>query len=228
MKDNFNTAGLETTAGSLALAGSIPSYDAFQVKKIREAGAVILAKANLSEFASSGVESVSSRLPGYTKNPYALDRVTAGSSGGTAAAVTANFGAVGLGSDTEDSIRGPAAHCSLVGIRSTMGLTSRAGIVPLDLDRDIGGPMARSVADAVAVLDVIAGVDPADPVTLSSRDKMPAQGYRQFLVKNGLQGARLGILRRPPESVERAALSMLRRTSRTTLALSGKRVHLLT
>jgi amidase len=195
VKDNFNTAGLETTAGSLALAGSIPSYDAFQVKRIREAGAVILAKANLSEFASSGVESVSSRLPGYTKNPYALDRVTAGSSGGTAAAVTANFGAVGLGSDTEDSIRGPAAHCGLVGIRSTMGLTSRAGIVPLDLDRDIGGPMARSVADAVAVLDVIAGPDSADPVTLSSRDKMPAQGYQQFLVKNGLQGARLGILR---------------------------------
>jgi len=194
VKDNFNTAGLETTAGSLALAGSVPAYDAFQVKKIREAGAVILAKANLSEFASSGVESVSSRLAGYTKNPYALDRVTAGSSGGTAAAVTANFGAVGLGSDTEDSIRGPAAHCSLVGVRSTMGLTSRAGIVPLDLDRDIGGPMARSVADAVAVLDVIAGPDPADPVTLSSRDRMPA-GYQQFLVKNGLQGARLGILR---------------------------------
>ncbi len=156
VKDNFNTAGLETTAGSLALAGSVPSTDAFQVKRIRAAGAIVLAKANLSEFAASGDETVSSRLPGYTKNPYARDRVTAGSSGGTAAAVAANFGAIGLGSDTEDSIRGPSSHTCLVGIRSTMGLTSRAGIVPLDLDRDIGGPMARTVSDAVTVLDVIA------------------------------------------------------------------------
>jgi amidase len=195
VKDNFNTAGLETTAGSLALAGSIPRTDAFQVKRIREAGAVILAKANLSEFAASGDETVSSRLPGYTKNPYALDRVTAGSSGGTAAAVAANFGAVGLGSDTEDSIRGPSSHTSLVGIRSTMGLTSRAGIVPLDLDRDIGGPLARTVADAVAVFDVIAGPDPADPVTLASKDKIPKGGYAQFLDKDGLRSARIGVLR---------------------------------
>jgi Asp-tRNA(Asn)/Glu-tRNA(Gln) amidotransferase A subunit family amidase len=195
VKDNFNTAGLETTAGSLALAGSIPRTDAFQVKRIREAGAVILAKANLSEFAASGDETVSSRLPGYTKNPYALDRVTAGSSGGTAAAIAANFGAVGLGSDTEDSIRGPSSHTSLVGIRSTMGLTSRAGIVPLDLDRDIGGPMARTVADAVAVFDVIAGPDPDDPVTQNSKDKIPAGGFAQSLNKNGLRGARLGVLR---------------------------------
>jgi amidase len=195
VKDNFNTAGLETTAGSLALAGLIPRTDAFQVQRIRDAGAVILAKANLSEFAASGDETVSSRLPGYTKNPYALDRVTAGSSGGTAAAVAANFGAVGLGSDTEDSIRGPSSHTSLVGIRSTMGLTSRAGIVPLDLDRDIGGPMARTVADAVAVFDVIAGSDPADPVTLASKDKIPAGGYAQFLLKDGLRGARIGVLR---------------------------------
>jgi Asp-tRNA(Asn)/Glu-tRNA(Gln) amidotransferase A subunit family amidase len=195
VKDNFNTAGLETTAGSAALAGSIPPSDAFQVKRVREAGAIVLAKANLSEFAASGVETVSSRLPGYTKNPYALDRVTAGSSGGTAAAVSANFGAVGLGSDTEDSIRGPSSHTSLVGIRSTMGLTSRSGIVPLDLDRDIGGPMARTVADAVAVLDVIAGPDPADPVTLPSKDRMPPQGYAQFLLNNGLRGVRIGVLR---------------------------------
>jgi amidase len=195
VKDNFNTAGLETTAGSLALAGSIPSTDAFQIKRIRAAGAIVLAKSNLSEFAASGDETVSSRLPGYTKNPYALDRVTAGSSGGTAAAVSANFGAVGLGSDTENSIRGPSSHTSLVGIRSTMGLTSRAGIVPLDLDRDIGGPMTRSVADAVQVLEVVAGPDPADPVTLESRKHMPAGGYSQFLAKDGLRGARIGVLR---------------------------------
>ena len=195
VKDNFNTAGLETTAGSLALAGTIPPNDSFQVRKIREAGAIVLVKSNLSEFASSGVESVSSRLPGYTKNPYALDRVTAGSSGGTAAAVAANFGAVGLGSDTEDSIRGPSSHTSLVGIRSTMGLTSRSGIVPLDLDRDIGGPMARTVADAVAIFDVIAGPDPDDPVTMASRDKLPSGGYAQFLRVDGLRGARIGVLR---------------------------------
>ena len=195
VKDNFNTYDLPTSAGSLALADSIPPEDAFQVRKIREAGAIILAKANMSEFAISGVETVSSRLPGYTKNPYALDRVTAGSSGGTAAAVSANLGAVGLGSDTENSIRGPASHTSLVGIRSTMGLTSRTGIVPLDLDRDIGGPIARTVADAVAVFDVIAGPDPKDPVTTASRGKLPAHGYTSVLAADGLRGARIGVLR---------------------------------
>jgi amidase len=195
VKDNFNTADLPTSAGSLALADSRPPSDAFEVRKIREAGAIVLAKANMSEFAISGVETVSSRLPGYTKNPYALDRVTAGSSGGTAAAVAANFGAVGLGSDTENSIRGPAAFTSLVGIRSTMGLTSRAGIVPLDLDRDIGGPMARTVADAVAVFDVIAGPDPEDLVTAASKAKMPAHGYASLLSNDGLRGARVGVIR---------------------------------
>jgi Asp-tRNA(Asn)/Glu-tRNA(Gln) amidotransferase A subunit family amidase len=134
-------------------------------------------------------------LPGYIKNPYALDHVTAGSSGGTGAAVAANFGAVGLGSDTENSVRSPAAHTSLVGIRSTMGLTSRAGIVPLDLDRDLGGPMPRSVADAVAVFNVIAGPDPDDPITLESKTRMPAQGYMSFLSKDGLRKARIGVLR---------------------------------
>ena len=195
VKDNFNTADLPTSAGSLALADSRPPSDAFQVRRIREAGAIVLAKANMSEFAISGVETVSSRLPGYTKNPYALDRVTAGSSGGTAAAVTANFGAVGLGSDTENSIRGPAAFTSLVGIRSSMGLTSRAGIVPLDLDRDIGGPMARTVADAVAVFDVVAGPDPNDPVTAASTGKLPVHGYASLLSNDGLRGARIGVIR---------------------------------
>jgi len=194
-KDNFNTYDLPTSAGSLALANCRPAEDAFQIQKIRQAGGIILAKANMSEFAISGVETVSSRLAGYTKNPYALDRVTAGSSGGTAAAIAANFGAVGLGTDTENSIRGPASHTSLVGIRSTMGLTSRAGIVPLDLDRDIGGPMARTVADAVAVFDVIAGPDPNDPITAPSKDKLPVGGYARMLSIDGLRGARIGVLR---------------------------------
>src|SRR6186997_1418381 len=113
------------------------------------------------------IVTVNSLLPGYSRNPYALDRVTAGSSGGTAAAVAASFGAIGLGSDTGNSIRGPSSHQALVGIRSTMGLTSRAGVVPLNLLADIAGPIARTVEDAVAVFQVIAGEDPNDPVTLA-------------------------------------------------------------
>jgi len=137
---------------------------------------------------------VGSALPGYTRNPYATNRVTAGSSGGTAAAVAANFGAVGLGTDTGNSIRGPSSHNLLVGIRSTMGLTSRDGIVPLYLDHDIGGPMARTVADAVAVLDVIAGSDPADPATAEADARRP-ESYLAFLRAGGLAGARLGVVR---------------------------------
>src|SRR5690348_4710567 len=148
----------------------------------------------MAEFAWSPFETVNSLLPGYTRNPYALDRVTAGSSGGTAAAIAANFGAVGLGTDTGNSIRGPASHTSLVGIRSTMGLTSRDGIVPLFLDKDIGGPLARNVADAVAIFDVIAGYDPADPVTAASQGKR-ADSYVAFLDKDGVRGKRLGAVR---------------------------------
>jgi Asp-tRNA(Asn)/Glu-tRNA(Gln) amidotransferase A subunit family amidase len=194
VKDNFNTVDMPTSAGSLSLKGSIPPSDAFIVRKLREAGALMLAKSNMAEFAWSPYETVGSLLPGYTRNPYALDRVPAGSSGGTAAAVAANFGAVGLGTDTGNSIRGPSSHTSLVGIRSTMGLTSRDGIVPLFLNRDIGGPMARTMADAVAVFDVIAGYDPADPVTASSQGKRPGS-YLTSLDKDGLRGARVGVLR---------------------------------
>ena len=185
VKDNYETTDMPTSAGSLSLKGVMSKTDAFQIKKLREAGAIMLAKSNMAEFAFDPMETVNSLLPGYTRNPYALDRVTAGSSGGTAAAVAANFGAVGLGTDTGNSIRGPASHTSLVGIRSTMGLTSRDGIVPLFLDKDIGGPMARTVADAVAIFDVIAGYDPADPVTAASQGKradsyveVPGQGRR--------------------------------------------------
>ena len=193
VKDNFETIGLPTTAGSLSMKGWVSAQDAFQVRKIREAGAIVIAKSNMAEFAFSPVETVSSILPGYTKNPYALDRVTAGSSGGTAASVSSNFGAVGLGTDTGDSIRGPAAHQSLVGIRSTMGLTSRAGVVPLSLAADIAGPLTRTVEDAAVVFQVIAGYDPADPVTAASRDKAPVL-YADSLKKDGLKGTRLGVL----------------------------------
>ena len=166
VKDNFETRDLQTTAGSLSLRGWIPTRDATMVARIRAAGAIVLAKSNLAEWAFSPYETVSSILPGYTKNPYALDRVTAGSSGGTAAAIAANFGTVGLGTDTGNSIRGPSAHNALVGIRSTMGLTTRAGVVPLANGADIAGPMARTVTDAVAVFQVVAGEDPADSVTV--------------------------------------------------------------
>ena len=170
VKDNFETIGLQSAAGSLSLKGFVSTRDAFQVKRIKEAGAIVLAKSNMAEFAFTPYETVSSILPGYTKNPYALDRVTAGSSGGTAAAVAANFGAIGLGSDTGNSIRGPASHQALAGIRSTMGLTSRAGVAPLNLLADIAGPMTRTLEDAVAVLQVIAGPDPDDPVTVADSD----------------------------------------------------------
>jgi Asp-tRNA(Asn)/Glu-tRNA(Gln) amidotransferase A subunit family amidase len=194
VKDNYDTADLPTTAGSLSLKDSRPPDDAFQVRKIREAGAIVLAKSNLAEFAFTPYETLSSIVPGHTRNPYALDRVPAGSSGGTAAAVAASFGAVGLGTDTGNSIRGPSSHTCLVGIRSTMGLTSRDGIVPLNLYRDVGGPMARSVADAVQVFEVLAGYDPADPVTAESQGNKP-DSYVQFLTRDGLRGARIGVAR---------------------------------
>ncbi|MBV6520546.1 MAG: Glutamyl-tRNA(Gln) amidotransferase subunit A [Gemmatimonadaceae bacterium] len=198
VKDNFQTTDLPTTAGSLSFAGWVPRRDAFMVRRLREAGAIILAKSNMAEFAFTPYETVSSILPGYTRNPYALDRVTAGSSGGTAAAVAASLGAVGLGTDTGNSIRGPSSHQALVGIRSTMGLTSRAGVVPLILASDIAGPMARTVADAVAVFQVVVGEDPADPVTSAAHDH-PAPDYSRSLRPDGLRGTRLGVLRQAYE-----------------------------
>ncbi len=194
VKDNYDTHDLPTTNGTLAFRGAIPPDDAYQVRKLREAGAIILAKSNLAEFASSGAFTLSSVLPGFSRNPYDPTRVTAGSSGGTGAAVAANFGAVGLGSDTGSSIRGPSSHQALVGFRTTMGLTSRDGIAPLSAARDVGGPMTRTVADAVAVLEVIVGQDPADPVTFESEGQVP-ENYRQFLDAGALQGARIGVLR---------------------------------
>jgi len=198
VKDNFETIGLQSAAGSLSLKGFVSNKDAFQVKRIKNAGAIVLAKSNMAEFAFSPYETVNSLLPGYTRNPYALDRVTAGSSGGTAAAVAANFGAIGLGSDTGNSIRGPSSHQALAGIRSTMGLTSRAGVVPLSLLADIAGPMTRTLTDAVAVFQVIAGEDPDDPATAAARGK-PIPDYSQPLQREGLKGARLGILRQAYE-----------------------------
>ena len=193
VKDNFETVGLQSSNGSLTFEGYVPATDAFQVARIKAAGALVLAKSNLAEWAFTPNETLSSILPGYTKNPYALDRVTAGSSGGTAASIAASFGAVGLGSDTGNSIRGPSSHQALVGIRSTMGLTSRAGVFPLNLLADIAGPMGRTVADVAAVFQVIVGEDPNDPVTQAARGRT-IPNYAAALSRDALKGKRIGVL----------------------------------
>jgi amidase len=197
IKDNYDTAGLQTTGGSLAMKGFIPEHDATMVAKLRAAGAILLAKTNMAEWAFSPYLTASS-VAGITRNPYDLTRVPAGSSGGTAAGVAASLGESGLGTDTGNSIRGPSSHNDLVGIRPTIGLTSRSGIIPLFAHNDVGGPMARTVADAVALLTVVAGPDPADPVTAVAAEQFPhpaAQDYTQFLDRHGLKGARIGVFR---------------------------------
>lgn len=192
IKDNFDTHDLPTTGGSVALAGSLPPDDAFMVRRLREEGAIVLAKSNMAEWAFSPRQSVSSSY-GVTANAYALDRTPAGSSGGTASGVAASFAVAGLGSDTGNSIRGPSSHLALVGIRSTLGLTSRDGVIPLSFDRDVAGPMARSVEDAARLFNVVAGHDPADPYTEWGRDRKE-EDYTAFLDPDGLEGKRLGIL----------------------------------
>ncbi len=197
VKDNYNTAGLQTTAGSSAMAGFIPERDATMVAQLKQAGALVLAKSNMAEWAFSPRVTISS-ISGETRNPYDLRHVPAGSSGGTAAAVAANLGLIGLGTDTGNSIRGPSSHNALVGIRSTLGLTSRAGIVPLYFRNDVGGPMARTVTDAVRILQVISGPDKRDSMTAYSRGKVPAD-LLGSLKKDSLKGVRIGVMRQLSE-----------------------------
>ncbi|MCM3782602.1 amidase family protein [Neobacillus mesonae] len=192
LKDNFDTADMPTTGGSEALKDSVSLDDAYQVEKLKEAGAIILAKANLHEFAF-GYTTVSS-VGGQTLNPYNTDKVPGGSSGGTGASIAASFAAVGMGSDTGGSIRVPSSFNNLVGIRPTIGLSSRDGIMPLALTQDTGGPIARSVADAAAVLDATAGYDPDDVSTAAGIGKIP-ESYLNYLDPAGLNGARIGIVR---------------------------------
>lgn len=193
VKDNFDTHDMVTTGGSIALASNLPPDDAFMVRGIREAGAVVIAKTNMAEWAFSARQSISSSFD-TTRNAYALDRVPAGSSGGTASGVAASFGLIGLGSDTGNSIRGPSSHLALVGIRSTIGLTSRDGVIPLSFDRDIAGPMGRTVEDVARVFNVVAGYDPADPYTEAARGRAEAD-YTSFLDADGVRGSRIGVLR---------------------------------
>jgi Asp-tRNA(Asn)/Glu-tRNA(Gln) amidotransferase A subunit family amidase len=192
VKDNFDTRDMVTTGGSIALRDNVPPDDAFMVRRIREEGAVIVAKTNMAEWAFSPRESVSSSFD-TTRNAYDPTRTPAGSSGGTASGVAASFGLIGLGSDTGNSIRGPSSHAALVGIRSTIGLTSRDGVIPLAFDRDIAGPMGRTVEDVARVFNVVAGYDPADPYTEPVRGR-DLPDYTQYLVADALEGRRLGIL----------------------------------
>ena len=191
LKDNVETGDMATTGGSLALEGYRPKADAFLARKLREAGAVIVAKVNLTEFAASGI--TRSSLLGQTLNPYDLTRTPGGSSGGTGAAVAANFGVAGIGTDTVNSIRSPASANNLVGIRPTRGLVSRSGVIPYALTQDMAGPIARTVDDAARVLDAIAGYDPDDPTTAWSVGRI--ESYARAVGTDGLREARLGVLR---------------------------------
>ena len=191
LKDNFHTADMPTTSGSRTLAALRTPDDGFVVKRLRESGAIVIAKANLTELARTGT-SVSS-LGGQTKNPYDLTRTPGGSSGGTGAAIAANFAVLGTGSDTGQSIRSPASANSLVGVRGTRGLVSRNGITPFSTTQDEAGPITRTVEDAARMLDAIAGYDPGDPITAYSAGHVP-RTYTAFLDAKGLSGARIGLL----------------------------------
>ncbi len=198
IKDNIDTADrMNTTAGSLALVGVKPSRDAFLVQKLREAGALLLGKTNLSEWANircTYSTSGWSGRGGLTRNPYVLDRNTSGSSSGSAVAVTANLCAAAVGTETDGSIISPSSINGIVGIKPTVGLVSRAGVIPISHNQDTAGPMARTVRDAALLLGALAGVDPRDKATADSKEKS-ATDYTRFLDAKGLQGARIGVAR---------------------------------
>lgn len=199
IKDNIDTHDrMTTTAGSLALAGSIPLQDSFVAKKLRDAGAVILGKTNLSEWAnfrSSHSSSGWSGRGGQTKNPYVLDRNPCGSSSGTGAAIAANLATVGVGTETDGSVVCPSNANSLVGLKPTLGLISRAGIVPIAHSQDTAGPMCRNVTDAALLLGALVGIDSRDDATKASAGKS-SPDYTKFLDANGLRGARIGVHRK--------------------------------
>src|SRR5687767_8761019 len=219
LKDNIDTADMPTTGGSVMLEGSVPPDDAFVVKKLRAAGAVIIAKVNLSEFASAAAKS---SLGGQILNPHDPTRSPAGSSGGTGVALAAAFAMAGLGTDTGGSVRGPSTNNGIAGLKTTMGLVSRDGVIPLALSLDTVGPMARHVYDVAALLTVLAGVDPADASTKLGAGRAAAD-YTQSLHADGLKGARLGIARdfmgqdQDVDWVVEAALDTMRKQGATVV-----------
>src|ERR1700736_1092130 len=191
LKDNYNTFDMPTSGGNLAMKNSVPPADAFTVAKMRKAGALILAKDNLQEFARGGVSS--SSLGGQVLSPYDLTRTPGGSSGGTGAAIASNFAVLGTGSDTGQSVRSPASANNLVGIRPTRGLVSRAGGIPNSLTQDEIGPITRTVTDAAKLLDVMAGFDLKDPITAFGVGRPPVS-YAAGLNADSLKGARIGVM----------------------------------
>jgi amidase len=191
LKDNFNTKDMPTTGGNISMKNSVPPEDAFVVDRMRRAGALILAKANMQEFARGGM-SISS-LGGQVLNPYDLTRTPGGSSGGTGASVAANLSAIGTGSDTGQSIRSPASANNLVGVRPTRGLVSRRGVIPASQTQDEVGPIARTVTDAALLLDVMTGYDSRDSVTAYGRGHIAAS-YTERLKPDALKGARIGVM----------------------------------
>ena len=220
IKDNIATSDrMETTAGSLALVGSKVPRDAFVVERLREAGALILGKTNLSEWANiRGRHSSSgwSARGGQGRNPYALDRSPSGSSSGSGGAIAASYAAVGIGTETDGSITSPASANALVGLKPTVGLVSRSGIIPIAHSQDTAGPMCRTVRDAAVLLGAIAGRDPRDPATAASRGHVE-RDYARFLDPRGLKGARLGLPRERffgysshADELAEAAISVLR------------------
>ena len=227
VKDNFATRDrMETTAGSLALLGAEVPRDAFVIRRLRRAGAVILGKANLSEWAnfrSTQSSSGWSGRAGQCLSPYVLDHNPCGSSSGSGTATAANLAAVSLGTETDGSIVCPSSHNALVGIKPTLGLTSRSGVVPLAHSQDVTGPMARTVTDAATVLGAMTGVDPRDPATADSKGHSH-RDYRRFLDPDGLRGARIGVWREgvfgaSPEAdvIGEAAIADLRRLGATVV-----------
>ena len=198
LKDNIDTADrMTTTAGSLALEGSIAANDAYIARKLRQAGAVLLGKANLSEWANFRSSHSTSGWSGrgrQARNPYALDRQPSGSSSGSGIAAAASLCAAAIGTETDGSIVSPSSHCSVVGIKPTVGLLSRSGIIPISRSQDTAGPMARTVEDAAILLGAMAGVDPADDATAASDGRFKLD-YTPYLKKDGLKGARIGLVR---------------------------------
>ena len=194
LKDNLDTFDLPTTSGVALFKNFVPPKDAFVVARLRRAGAIILAKASLSELALGTQDNINSVLAGFTRNPYNTAYASGGSSGGTGVAIAANFGAVGIGTDTGSSVRSPASINNLVGVRPTVGLVSRTGMAPLDSQRDTPGPMGRTVEDVARLLDVMAGVDGEDARTAGAGTHIP-ETYTASLDRNGLKGARIGVFR---------------------------------
>jgi amidase len=194
VKDNLDTRDMPTSSGVRLFKDFVPTRDAFVVERLRSAGAILIAKASLSELAMGLPDNINSVVAGFTRNPYNPAYASGGSSGGTGVAVAANFGTVGVGTDTGGSVRAPASINNLVGIRPTVGLLSRTGMAPLDSQRDTPGPMTRSVEDAARLLDVLAGMDPSDSRTALAAGHIP-QTYTAFLQRDGLRGGRIGVFR---------------------------------